>query len=145
MRIGFCRVSHRLIALSGLFVKGRYYQETNRVYIEITQEQSAESREVADGLNVDLDADGNVIGSNINNASHLGALLRDFIASGATIEGSGAGLGLARGQTRGDRPGDRAAAEVLTRQIEVRVAMPPCLIGMEACVGAHHLSRKLQA
>ena len=23
--------------------------------------------------------------------------------------------------------------------------MSPCLIGMEACVGAHHLSRKLQA
>ena len=31
-------------------------------------------------------------------------------------------------------------------QVEVRLAnMPPCLIGMEACVGAHHLSRKLQA
>jgi len=31
-------------------------------------------------------------------------------------------------------------------QIEVRFAnMPPCLIGMEACVGAHHLSRKLKA
>ena len=31
-------------------------------------------------------------------------------------------------------------------QIEARVAnMPPCLIGMEACVGAHHLSRKLRA
>ena len=29
-------------------------------------------------------------------------------------------------------------------QIEGRlVNMPPCLIGMEACVGAHHLSRKL--
>ena len=28
-------------------------------------------------------------------------------------------------------------------QIEARLAnMPPCLIGMEACVGAHHLSRK---
>jgi hypothetical protein len=27
-------------------------------------------------------------------------------------------------------------------QIEARLAnMPPCLIGMEACVGAHHLSR----
>src|SRR6201987_6011806 len=25
------------------------------------------------------------------------------------------------------------------------VNMPPCLIGMEACVGAHHLSRKLKA
>ncbi len=24
-------------------------------------------------------------------------------------------------------------------------AMPPCLIGMEACVGAHHLSLKLKA
>jgi transposase len=23
--------------------------------------------------------------------------------------------------------------------------MPPCLIGMEACVGAHHFSRKLKA
>jgi transposase len=31
-------------------------------------------------------------------------------------------------------------------QIEARLAnMAPCLIGMEACVGAHHLSRKLQA
>ena len=27
-------------------------------------------------------------------------------------------------------------------QVEARLAnMPPCLIGMEACVGAHHLSR----
>jgi transposase len=32
------------------------------------------------------------------------------------------------------------------RQIEVRLAnMPPCLVGMEACVGAHHLSRRLQS
>ena len=31
-------------------------------------------------------------------------------------------------------------------QIEARIAnMPPCLIGMEACVGAQHLSRMLQA
>jgi len=31
-------------------------------------------------------------------------------------------------------------------QVEMRLAnMPACLIGMEACVGAHHLSRKLQA
>ena len=31
-------------------------------------------------------------------------------------------------------------------QVEARLAnRPPCLIGMEACVGAHHLSRKLQA
>src|SRR6266403_2748680 len=46
---------------------------------------------------------------------------------------------------------DRRGAIVLRQkwsrgQIEVRLAaMPPCLIGMEACVGAHHLSRRLQA
>jgi transposase len=40
---------------------------------------------------------------------------------------------------------DRRGAIVLRQkwsrsQIEARVAnMPPCLIGMEACVGAHHL------
>jgi len=32
------------------------------------------------------------------------------------------------------------------RQVESRFAnRPPCLIGMEACVGAHHLSRRLRA
>ena len=31
-------------------------------------------------------------------------------------------------------------------QVEARLAnISPCLIGMEACVGAHHLSRKLKA
>ena len=31
-------------------------------------------------------------------------------------------------------------------QVEARFAnLPPCLIGMEACVGAHHLSRKLNS
>jgi transposase len=31
-------------------------------------------------------------------------------------------------------------------QVQARFAnMPPCLVGMEACVGAHHLSRKLKA
>src|SRR5712692_8639062 len=31
-------------------------------------------------------------------------------------------------------------------QVEVRLAnLPACLVGMEACVGAHHLSRKLKA
>jgi transposase len=30
-------------------------------------------------------------------------------------------------------------------QVEARLAnLPQCLIGMEACVGAHHLSRRLK-
>src|SRR5262245_41860915 len=28
---------------------------------------------------------------------------------------------------------------------QVEAPMPPCLVGMEACVGAHHLSRRLRA
>src|ERR1700726_4764845 len=42
---------------------------------------------------------------------------------------------------------DRRGAIVLRQkwsrsQVEARLAnMPPCLVGMEACVGAHHLSR----
>ena len=45
---------------------------------------------------------------------------------------------------------DRRGAIVLRQkwsrgQVEARFAnLPPCLIGMQACVGAHHLSRKLQ-
>ena len=45
---------------------------------------------------------------------------------------------------------DRRGAIVLRQkwsrgQVETRLAnLPPCLVGMEACVGAHHLSRKLQ-
>jgi transposase len=34
----------------------------------------------------------------------------------------------------------------LRGQVEARFAnLPPCLVGMEACVGAHHLSRRLKA
>jgi transposase len=46
---------------------------------------------------------------------------------------------------------DRRGAIVLRQkwsrgQVEARFAnLPPCLIGMEACVGAHHLSRRLKA
>jgi transposase len=46
---------------------------------------------------------------------------------------------------------DRRGAVVLRQrwtrgQVAARFAnMPPCLIGMEACVGAHHLSRQLKA
>jgi uncharacterized protein YuzE len=67
-------------------IKGRYFHETNSVYIEIAPGPSASVRAVANGLNVDLDADDNIVGFDIDNASRLGALLRDFIACGATVE-----------------------------------------------------------
>jgi transposase len=45
-----------------------------------------------------------------------------------------------------DRRGAIVLRQKLSRgQVEARLAnLPQCLIGMEACVGAHHLSRKLQ-
>ena len=46
-----------------------------------------------------------------------------------------------------DQRGAIVLRQKLSRgQMDARLAnMPPCLIGMEACVGAHHLSRKLRA
>src|SRR6201987_2654860 len=46
-----------------------------------------------------------------------------------------------------DKMGAIVLRQKLSRsQIDARLAnMPPCLIGMEACVGAHHLSRQLKA
>ena len=46
-----------------------------------------------------------------------------------------------------DKRGAIVLRQKLSRgQIETRLAnMPPCLVGMEACVGAHHLSRKLNS
>ncbi len=46
-----------------------------------------------------------------------------------------------------DKVGAIVLRQKLSRsQVDTRLAnMPPCLIGMEACVGAHHLSRQLKA
>jgi hypothetical protein len=40
---------------------------------------------------------------------------------------------------------DRAAAEVVAWSGPRLANLPPCVIGMDACVGAHHLARRLQA
>jgi uncharacterized protein YuzE len=50
-------------------MKLHYYPETNSLYIELTNAPGAEAREIADGLVVDFDANGNVIGLDIDHAS----------------------------------------------------------------------------
>jgi uncharacterized protein YuzE len=50
-------------------VKLHYYPETDSRYIELRPDPGAEVREVADELNVDLDAAGNVVGFDIDQAS----------------------------------------------------------------------------
>jgi uncharacterized protein YuzE len=50
-------------------MKLHYYPETDSLYIELKTAPGAETREVADGLNVDLDAQGQVVGFDIDGAS----------------------------------------------------------------------------
>ena len=50
-------------------MKLHYYADTDSLYIELRSEPGAEVREVADGLNVDIDAAGNVVGFDIDRAS----------------------------------------------------------------------------
>jgi len=50
-------------------MKLHYYAETDSLYIELSSEPGAETREVAEGLIVDLDASGNVVGFDIDLAS----------------------------------------------------------------------------
>lgn len=46
-----------------------YYPETDSLYVELRSEPGAETREVACGLNVDLDGKGDVVGFDIDQAS----------------------------------------------------------------------------
>ncbi|HEY3848117.1 MAG TPA: DUF2283 domain-containing protein [Acetobacteraceae bacterium] len=46
-----------------------YYPETDGLYIELKPGPGTEVREVAPGLNVDLDAAGDVVGFDIDHAS----------------------------------------------------------------------------
>ena len=50
-------------------MKLHYYPDTDSVYVELRGEPSVETREIADGLNVDLDARGKVVGLDIDHAA----------------------------------------------------------------------------
>lgn len=53
-------------------MKLHYYPETDSLYIELSAGTGVEVREIADGLNADLDAEGRVVGLDIDHAStHL--------------------------------------------------------------------------
>lgn len=50
-------------------MKLHYYAETDSLYIELRARPGVETREIAPGLNVDMDAAGNVVGIDIDHAS----------------------------------------------------------------------------
>jgi uncharacterized protein YuzE len=53
----------------GPAMKLHYYPETDSLYIELKSVPGTETREVVEGLMVDLDANGDVVGFDIDHAS----------------------------------------------------------------------------
>jgi uncharacterized protein YuzE len=51
-------------------MKLHYYPETDSLYIELKSAPGAETREIVEGLVVDFDAKGDVVGLDIDHASH---------------------------------------------------------------------------
>ena len=50
-------------------MKLNYYPETDSLYIDLSEQASAESKEVSEGIVLDYDAKGNLVGIDIDNAS----------------------------------------------------------------------------
>ena len=50
-------------------MKLNYYPETDSLYIDLSEKSSVESREISDGVVLDYDADGILVGIDIDNAS----------------------------------------------------------------------------
>jgi uncharacterized protein YuzE len=50
-------------------MKLNYFPDTDSLYIELAEQASVESREVSEGVVIDYDARGNLVGIDIDNAS----------------------------------------------------------------------------
>jgi uncharacterized protein YuzE len=51
-------------------MKISYYPDTDSLYIDLSEQQSTESREVSEGVVLDYDAQGRLVGIDIDNASN---------------------------------------------------------------------------
>ena len=50
-------------------MKVNYYPETDSLYIDLSEKTSVESKEISEGVVLDYDAEGNLVGIDIDNAS----------------------------------------------------------------------------
>lgn len=50
-------------------MKLNYYPETDSLYIDLSGKKSAESKEISEGVVLDYDVEGNLVGIDIDNAS----------------------------------------------------------------------------
>ena len=51
-------------------MKLNYYPETDSLYINLSEQPSIESQEISEGILLDYDADGRLVGIDIDNASN---------------------------------------------------------------------------
>ena len=61
-----------------LFCSLNYYRETDSLYIDLSSRPSVESQKVSEGIVLDYDDKGNIVGIDIDNASQK-IDLREFI------------------------------------------------------------------
>ena len=61
-------------------MKLNYYPETDSLYIDLSEQTSVDSREISEGIVLDYDATGNLVGIDIDNASRR-VQLQKLIAS----------------------------------------------------------------
>ncbi len=52
-------------------MKFHYYSDTDTMYIDLAEKESADSMEVAPGVVLDFDAEGQLVGIDIDHASNL--------------------------------------------------------------------------
>jgi uncharacterized protein YuzE len=50
-------------------MKLKYYKETDSPYIDLSSKPGAESKEISEGIVLDYDSNGNIVGIDIDNAS----------------------------------------------------------------------------
>lgn len=62
-------------------MKLAYHPDTDSLYIDLAEQPSAESREVSEGIVLDYDAAGNLVGIDIDNASRK-VQLRRLVVTG---------------------------------------------------------------
>jgi uncharacterized protein YuzE len=61
-------------------MKLNYHSETDSLYIDLSECESVESREISEGVVLDYDAQGNLVGIDIDNASTK-VQLKDLVLS----------------------------------------------------------------
>jgi len=68
-------------------MKMKYYETTDSLYIDLLEKPSADSREITEGVVLDFDAAGNLVGIDIDRASTKVALEKlIFSCMPATVE-----------------------------------------------------------